>query len=1337
MNNAFVPDPDTWYTLSFAHSGHVLGFESLSDDNGTPLCQSDYEAMGHQQWRFAEVEAGWYELIPRSNPNKTFGTALVLWDHTGVSKQHWAIEACPSGGYRLRSRAQGQVLAVAGAQVCAGAKLEFADADDEADDQRLLIAALPDAALFEPEPGVWYTLRFAHSGHALTVDEWSTQDGAAVVQATNNENLNQQWGFEPAEDGRYFMFPRHCPDKVLDVPGSSKDEGADLIIWAKHGGLNQQWRLVTDKDGFHLRSAVSKGLVAVSGAALTQRARVEQQDTVGALIKPTSKLSQHRRLRVEALGYAGDAAPQALDFGSLRLPPIRCFTSARELTAEVWVRPASTKSEGHETIVEFGENGTRFALQRDDDKAIVRLYRGDRTHTLCEGPLASFAAGRWTHVAVTVEHDNEDNKYPVALYVDGKCVAKGRTGNQSSHDGHKLFTSKIQSEVVAGSELDGGRSFAGRMAELRIWRRRLATGEINQRLRAHGDERDLVACYRLDEVVDGHALDHGRSRLHATITGDEARPSADLPLPATLGAVAQLEVSGKLYRDWLPCACFDEQLLASLRLDEAWQGSEGSSDPSVDDIGTVREDASEGDIVQLSLFEANLTLRDGDQHECADRLLRLWLERDEIGLVDEPDGSSRAELWAAGLHTLRVPETGSITLRFLAQRAEGPTIYARHGLMPIDVWTPVRTEEGLYAAMHEVTPDSLLAPPDGRPSPLPAGATMADADAVTQMVNALAWVVAPGAGGPTATGGASTRGLFSSVSNAIQNIGAAVEGSGDIVWSATAPANDLVGSVANLLDVSTDAIPEIGENAIVRRIAGADQLAGAVSEIPGVGYVVQIVGETAGEYWRVLVTDLREAAAALGAFFKRVGAKLKHFIEMLAALFNWRRYLRTSDDLYAEMLGVFDTLGTQLEGLGEVSAQIAAALDPAPNSPIFDPPFHDQLEALGGVPKLDELDLILRYARRLFKSSKLSLNPPSPSSVPDLALFDVDALTQIFSAALPSMAATPSKVMSASARPVYELPLELWDSVADVIDAVLSAVAEGGSAVLDAVRSLLEARLKIPWLTRMIEDTILSADGQHRELNTLRLFSLAAAIPLVIYEVVSASTRGAELTLMRSDGTAEASGDQQAALDQAKRDYRNASQVSAALGIANWVLWTVREAVACSDKATGGRELLAAIQSLTLMAVCGTEFARGGAAETWASYDEDFSEKYAEFAYAAAVLNFAGAVCTYFSGAHPMSATARTYWMWVGSLGLGAGWITNACVSGGVFSSSTAWEAGYWTTRWALDGCGLFVNAVAQAKKQAGAGKNELNRYRVCFHALGFDALALNVVYLSRAISSY
>jgi uncharacterized protein (DUF1800 family) len=118
-----------------------------------------------------------------------------------------------------------------------------------------------------PPPGT-YELIARHSTKCLDVDGASTDDGAPLIQWSCHGGLNQRWRLESTGDGYVRLIAMHS-GKALDVDGASTSNGAPLIQWTPHNGINQHWQLQAVGGGYYTIAARHSGKVMDVGHALT------------------------------------------------------------------------------------------------------------------------------------------------------------------------------------------------------------------------------------------------------------------------------------------------------------------------------------------------------------------------------------------------------------------------------------------------------------------------------------------------------------------------------------------------------------------------------------------------------------------------------------------------------------------------------------------------------------------------------------------------------------------------------------------------------------------------------------------------------------------------------------------------------------------------------------------------------------------------------------------------------------------------------------------------------------------------------------------------------------
>ncbi|WP_413254467.1 RICIN domain-containing protein [Streptomyces europaeiscabiei] len=99
------------------------------------------------------------------------------------------------------------------------------------------------------DPKAWYVLVNRNSGKVLDGREFSTKDGAEVVQWRRHGGANQQWRFIESGDGYYRLQNRNS-GKVLDDYNWSKTAGSDIVQWTDRNNTNQQFKLAESSDGY-------------------------------------------------------------------------------------------------------------------------------------------------------------------------------------------------------------------------------------------------------------------------------------------------------------------------------------------------------------------------------------------------------------------------------------------------------------------------------------------------------------------------------------------------------------------------------------------------------------------------------------------------------------------------------------------------------------------------------------------------------------------------------------------------------------------------------------------------------------------------------------------------------------------------------------------------------------------------------------------------------------------------------------------------------------------------------------------------------------------------------
>lgn len=122
----------------------------------------------------------------------------------------------------------------------------------------------------------------ACTGKAVDVGGVSQDNGATVIQWTKHGGLNQQWKLSATDSGYYKLIAKHS-NKALNVANSSSENGSIAEQTSDDGAASQQWKLIAlGDDRFKLtpRHAPNKAL-DLDDASTTDGAKIQIWDDLG------------------------------------------------------------------------------------------------------------------------------------------------------------------------------------------------------------------------------------------------------------------------------------------------------------------------------------------------------------------------------------------------------------------------------------------------------------------------------------------------------------------------------------------------------------------------------------------------------------------------------------------------------------------------------------------------------------------------------------------------------------------------------------------------------------------------------------------------------------------------------------------------------------------------------------------------------------------------------------------------------------------------------------------------------------------------------------------------
>lgn len=89
----------------------------------------------------------------------------------------------------------------------------------------------------------YFFISNAQNGAQLDINNWSLENGGNIILYNGGKGANEQWFFQYAGDGYYYILSRHS-NKCLEVAGGSTSENANIQQNTLTGDDRQMWRLL-------------------------------------------------------------------------------------------------------------------------------------------------------------------------------------------------------------------------------------------------------------------------------------------------------------------------------------------------------------------------------------------------------------------------------------------------------------------------------------------------------------------------------------------------------------------------------------------------------------------------------------------------------------------------------------------------------------------------------------------------------------------------------------------------------------------------------------------------------------------------------------------------------------------------------------------------------------------------------------------------------------------------------------------------------------------------------------------------------------------------------------
>jgi endoglucanase len=108
--------------------------------------------------------------------------------------------------------------------------------------------------------GTWYNIVNQNSGSCVDATNQGTTNGTTVQQwACGSNQYNQEWEFESAGNGNYYVANRNAPSETWNVVNNGTANGSLMQLWTYGGASNEQWTAVSLGGGYYKFVGVGSG----------------------------------------------------------------------------------------------------------------------------------------------------------------------------------------------------------------------------------------------------------------------------------------------------------------------------------------------------------------------------------------------------------------------------------------------------------------------------------------------------------------------------------------------------------------------------------------------------------------------------------------------------------------------------------------------------------------------------------------------------------------------------------------------------------------------------------------------------------------------------------------------------------------------------------------------------------------------------------------------------------------------------------------------------------------------------------------------------------------------
>lgn len=285
---------DGTYTIKVLHTGKSLDVPGASGRNGTAVQQYNSNHTNAQKWIILKNADNTYSIISKCNGlaldicagSKSVGAGLQTYRFNGTKAQKFTFKACSiekgtqsaeDGTYRILSRVNNKkVFDIASGSTANYAKVQIWD-NTNVKQQKFEIKYVGDG---------YYKIKAKYSNKVLTVESKNPKVGSAITQQEDKNLDTQKWILKKYSESVYAIVSK-CGNLYIDLGATNTKNGQALQLKNETDLKNQQFILVNQtptknikqiSDGIYQITLKSNRVIDVSGGSRNNGANVQIWD---------------------------------------------------------------------------------------------------------------------------------------------------------------------------------------------------------------------------------------------------------------------------------------------------------------------------------------------------------------------------------------------------------------------------------------------------------------------------------------------------------------------------------------------------------------------------------------------------------------------------------------------------------------------------------------------------------------------------------------------------------------------------------------------------------------------------------------------------------------------------------------------------------------------------------------------------------------------------------------------------------------------------------------------------------------------------------------------------